>query len=275
MEVHLLDVMNPLPPNRPGPPEQPTPEAWALRAEWRKQPPSLAREQAGRGLEALGQTAAGVAGAAVSEEVPPVPEELRARWAEAYGRPTGEERRPANRESEARGVEARGEGGRWDWLAALLTPRRVAWSGGVGAAAAMLSIVMVQEQIPSGTGERVPAGVVTRSPSAAPAGGETAPVAVIAPAAAEAMKDGVVFVLAQAFPGRPVNVLASAHEAAALAQREPRLIVINLGSGLVTAWSGGRLADEFPLAAGSTPDAVVDQVESADENLEAAPPVVP
>ena len=75
-------------------------------------------------------------------------------------------------------------------------------------------------------------------------------------------------VIRQAFPGREVRVLANAHEAAAVAQSEPRLVVVNLASGLVTSWGGGKLAEEFPPAAVSATARVIGQIESADESLE-------
>jgi len=150
----------------------------------------------------------------------------------------------------------------------------MAWGGGVGAAVAV-AMVFFQDGGAGASGPSASLGMVTRGGPAAGGGGVAVPVAVIAPVGAAEMKDGVVALLQEAFPGRRVSVLASANEAAAVAQRESRLVVVNLGSGLVTAWSGGQLADEFPLGSGATPASVIGQVESADERLEAVAPVAP
>jgi hypothetical protein len=242
-----------------------------LRAEWREEPPTMAREEAGRALDALGRAAAELKGPA-ADEVPPLPEELRSRWAEAYGRPAAEagSERPSRDERRERQGQSFSE-----WLGALITPRRMALAGGAGAAMAAVMLMISQETDTSGsTGDLVAVHDVLRGSGRIDAS-DAAPVAIIAPAPAEEAKAGLLAVLREAYPVRQVVVLASANEAAAMAQKEARLVVVNLGSGLVTAWRGGQLADEFPLSAGATPRSVIDQVESADEWFDKAVPAAP
>jgi hypothetical protein len=128
---------------------------------------------------------------------------------------------------------------------------------------------MILSQHDGGPTSESPSGPDTllRGPGAV-AGGEPAPIVLIDPSSATAAREDVLAVVRQAFPGRDVRVLASAHEAAAVAQSEPRLVVVNLASGLVTAWGGGKLAEEFPPAAGSATVRFIGQIESADESLE-------
>lgn len=228
----------------------------------------MAREDAGRALEALGRAAADSVGA-TADEVPPVPEDLRSRWAEAYGRPAPEmvPVRPPRDDRQERSF--------LEWAGSFFTPRRMAWAGGAGAAMAAVLMMLSQEpgisNVPGGAGlsSDLTRGVARVDP------GEPALVAIIAPAAAEKEKTFVLAALKDAYPVRRVIVLASANDAAALAQAEPRLVVVNLGSGLVTAWSAGQLADEFPRAATGTPAGVIDQIESADERLDQAAPAAP
>jgi hypothetical protein len=243
------------------PPARPTPEAWALRADWRQEPPSLAREEAGHALGALAKAAAETAGAVVSDEVPPVPEELRSRWAEAYGRPdpvpvpvrTADDRR------DKRSI---------DRMAAWLFPRGAVWVGGAGAATAAVFLAVSQQDAdrPAGFGAGGPlrlrgGGTVVE--------GEAASIVVIVPAGAGTEVAGVSAVVRQAFPGRDVRVVAGADEAAAAARSGRPVVVVNPGSGLVTAWRGGQLGEEFPpVDGGGGSSGVISRIESADEWLE-------
>ena len=154
-----------------------------------------------------------------------------------------------------------------DWLGSLFHPRRVAWVGGAGVAMAALVLLMSQYDTGPTTTALTDSGTRLRGSGASPSG-DPAPIVLIDPSSATAAREDVLAVVRQAFPGRDVRVLTSAHEAAAIAQSEPRLVVVNLGSGLVTAWAGGKLADEFPAVVGSTTARFVGQIESADELLE-------
>ena len=261
--------MTPVSPDPTRPPAPPTPEAWALRAEWRQEPPSLAREQAGYALQVLTKAAAETAGAIDTEDIPPVPEELRARWAEAYGRPaevpassgTAPVRPtpvPADAHREKRWI---------DRVAWWLSPRGAAWVGGAGAATTAVFLMMSQQDagMPAGAG----APLRLRGGGAV-AADEAASVVVIVPAAARsAVAAGVPDVVRQAFPGRDVRVVAGADEAASAARGEAPVVVVNAASGFVTAWRGGRLGEEFPVADGDAGAAgVISRIESADEWLE-------
>lgn len=260
--------MNPASPDSTSPSAHSTPEAWTLRAEWRGEPPSLAREEAGRALDALGRAAAETAGSSGTDELPPVPEALRARWAEAYGRPAAET--PESRTA-APAADGRREHRFSEWLASWLRPRQLAWAGGAAAAVAVVAMMLSQGGGSPGPGSAGLASTTTRGAGTA-AAGEAAPVAVVASPEAGA---GVMEALRHAYPGRLLHLLPSADQAAAMAQKEPRLVVVNLGSGLVTAWRGGTLAEEFPPAARFSPTGVVSQVESADDLLEPSAPATP
>lgn len=262
IRVHSPCVMNFQPPEQPGAPDRSTPEAWALRAEWRSQPPSEAHDSAERALAALSRAAGSEAGGSGPVDVPPVPDELRSRWADRYGKPPAEAEprrsgRPENRERE--------EGGFLEWFRGLGRPGRLAWVGGAGAVAAVLLVVSQFQDGGQAGGDGDGGSRVRGSGSGGPSG-DAAPVAMVAPAAPA--RDAVLAVVKQAFPVRDVRVLATADEAAALARSEPRLVVVNLVSGLVTAWRGGQLHEEFPPQTPSSPAGVVIQIESADESLE-------
>ena len=94
----------------------------------------------------------------------------------------------------------------------------------------------------------------------------------IVPAAAERDRAAMAGLIGEAFPGRTLQVVTTADEAAGLARRAPQLVVVNLASGLVTAWRGGELADEFPAAGTRTPVSVIAQIVSADDRLQGTPP---
>lgn len=257
--------MKPASPDSSIPPAQPTSEAWALRAEWREEPPSLARDEAGRALEALAKAAGETAGAvSADDDVPPVPDDLRSRWTGAYGRPAEavERCRP-----EQPPVDDRRAQGVSDWLASLFHPRRAAWAGGAGAVVTALVMMLSQDGAGPASGALSEPGPRLRGQGAV-AGVEPALIALIDPSSAGAAGEEVLAVVRQAFPGRDLRVLAGAHEAAAVARSEPRLVVVNLASGLVTAWSGGELVEEFPPSAGAATARVIGQIESADESLE-------
>jgi hypothetical protein len=191
-----------------------------------------------------------------------VPEDLRARWAEAYGRPASEgsaERAPRPK------TENNPRPRFTEWLSALLQPRPAAWFGGAGVALAAIAMMLSL----GGGGGVISGDSMSGATRGSMPGvtGPVCPIAVIVPASALVVKAEMLSVLRQAYPEREMKVLASANEAAALAQAEPRLVVVNLGSGLVTAWRGGEMAGEFPATPGAPASSVVAQVEQADDAL--------
>ncbi len=259
--------MSPASPDPSGKPAVPAPEAWALRAEWRDEPPSLARSEAERALSSLERVAEDGASAVSADETPPVPDDLRSRWAEAYGRPeeTDGIRVPAPSIPEAGRPR---DGGFADWLGSLWSPRGLAWAGGAAAAVAVLAAILSQFDNPGvvpsgGSGELATRGVPDT------AGRAPAPVVVVAAEPAVDGLDSLMAVLKQAYPNRPVRVVAGADEAAAAAaQSEGGLVVVDLVGGLVTAWSGGTLGGEFPARSGERVAAdFVSGIESADDLL--------
>jgi hypothetical protein len=250
---------------------RPTPEAWALRAEWRSEPPSLAREEADRALAALDRAAGETAGAPEGEPAPPVPEDLRSRWAETYGRPVPDE------VSDRRVGPASEAVRQWSfssWLAGVLEPRRILWIGGAAAAAILVMILAPPGGTPTVAPNLAPSHAIRGSGGGV--AGDPSPIVVIAPAGAEEVNAATLQALRDAYPKRTLHVVSQADEAAAHAQRGPTVVVVNLASGMVTAWSGGELAGEFPAAVATAPVGarVVSQIESADETL-AQPVAVP
>lgn len=253
-------------------PLRPAPETWALRAEWRAEPPSLARAQADGALDALSRVAADGTKEPPVDEVPPVPEKLRARWAEVYGQAVGEATGVAPRPqaptpevpSNVRPATLS------DWLGSLLRPRRLAWTAGLAGAVALVAAMLSQHDgtgtIAGGSSNNLATRGANGTPPPPPAR-----IILIDSPATTAVRDELLALLRQAFPTRPVQVVGGIGEAAAAAESEARLVVVNLQTGRVTAWQNGELAEEFHAPAEAGASEIVGRVESADESFDRDP----
>ncbi|MFN0127997.1 MAG: hypothetical protein ACKV19_15055 [Verrucomicrobiales bacterium] len=264
--------MTPASPEFPDRPGRPAPEAWALRAEWRAEPPSLARAQANVALDALSRVSADRAKEPRTDEVPPVPGKLRARWAEVYGQPGGESTRVTPRPDapSPEVTHAARPATFSDWLGSLLRPRRLAWTAGLAGAVALVAAMLSQ---PDGTGSI--AGGSSMNPATRGANGAPplppARILLIASPATTALQDELLALLRQAYPTRPVQIVPGIGEAAAAAESEARLVVVNLQTGRVTAWQSGELAEEFHAPAEAGASEMVGRIESADESFDRDP----
>ncbi len=134
----------------------------SLRADWEAAPSrSPERRQASAALRVLSETSEATPEAV--EETPPLPESLRARWEEAYGR----------REQAPHKVRT---GGFIPALREWFSAKPVAWAG-AGMAAALLAVMFSLPQKPAGI--RPHDSVVTRGTGAVGVVEKAAPVYVI------------------------------------------------------------------------------------------------
>lgn len=247
-------------------------ESHALEAEWRAEPPSSAREDARRALQSLAKAASENAGSKPGEAAPPLPQGLRDKWQEAYGRP-----QPAQASLPVRATPPRP--GIAGWVAAAFSARGLAWGGGVCAAVLVFSLLLFNQGMPPQPGGHPPGQAVTRGH-----GGEVSPapaeapavVLLAAPVEKAALKDAVASVIQAAFPGRAVSLAASLAEAEAQAAREARAVVLDLGASSAAAWAGGRRVADFSLdGVEARPETAVSRIEDADEKLDEAAPLAP
>lgn len=250
----------------------PAAESHALEAEWRAEPPSAAREDARRALQALAKAASENAGRKPGEATPPLPAGLRDKWQEAYGRPQSAQAPAPGRATLPRARIA-------DWVAAAFSARGLAWGGGVCAAVLVVSLLLFNQGMPPQPGGHSPGQVVTRGHGGevSPAPDEAPAVVILAgPEEKKALKDAVASVIQAAFPGRAVSFAASLAEAEAQAAREARAVVLDLGASSAAAWAGGRRVADFSLdGVEARPEAAVSRIEDADEKLDEAASLAP
>lgn len=261
------------PEHHPFPPASPAAaESHALEAEWRGEPPSAAREDARRALHTLAKAAAETAGQKPEDATPPLPAGLRGQWQEAYGSPQPARPAPAPVRAKPQHPRLR------EWVAAAFSARGLAWGGGVCAAVLVLSLLLFNQGMPPSAGGDASGPVVTRGPGGDASFTDEGPAVVIlvSPAEKTALKDAVLSSIGVAFPGRAVVPAATAAEAETQAASVARAVMLDLGSGLATAWAGGKRVADFSLAGmESRSEAVISIIEDADETLDEAAPQVP
>lgn len=251
--------------NQPNSTSRPTDEALAMQAEWRQEPDSLAREEARRALELLSQAAATSSGQSTDQNLPALPDSLRKKWEDmcvASAPP------PVSRKEQRREAAIPSIGSRFfQWL---LQPRGLAVAGGTCALMLAAIFFLGQPSPVAGPEFSGNAPILTRGSetSANEEDQSPAPVWLVAPASLEEQAAGARSELARAFPGRDVQRVETSDAAMAEAELRPRLIVIDLATRTVTAWSGGELAGTFALGQESS---VISRLEDADEKLNDSP----
>ncbi len=196
-----------------------------------------ARTDARHALSVLSEAAGSPAG---EEEMPPLPADLRDQWQDAYG---GAAPAPAP------------AGVRENWirrLAGFFTRPRIAWAGGLGAAAAVMVLMLQSPEIaptrPAG------GGIVTRGGSHGKVTGTAARVVVIAPAEKAA---ALLAELSRAFPARSIE-----RRDAAPLNIESGAIVIDTAARTIRQGATSSGLNEDPL---TTPAGVIMAIESLDE----------
>lgn len=249
--------------NHATPQSRPTAEALALQAEWRNEPASLTREEAGRALEALSQAAAEPFSSSTTEPLPAVPDDLRAQWQTLCAATTAPSRSPAPPDTAWTRF--------WQWVR---QPRGLAFAAG-GCAAVFAALFFLSQSLDPLTGpgpDGATPPVLRGNDTAVAEDDDTpAPVWLVAPASLTEQAATAHSELARAFPGRAVTQVDSSDAAMAEVELHPRLIIIDLTTRTVTAWRGGELAGTFALGQDTS---VITRLEDADEKL-ASPPLVP
>lgn len=195
-----------------------------------------ARTDARHALSVLSEAAGSPAG---EEEVPPLPADLRDQWQGAYGGPA-----PAPAPA----------GARENWisrLAEIFTRPRIAWAGGLAAAAVLL--VMFQSPEFTTTGPNG-GGIVTRGGSHGPVTGTAARVIVIAPSEKAA---ALLAELSRAFPARSIERRDSAPS-----NVEGGAIVIDTAARTIRQGAASSGLKDDPL---TTTGEVIMAIESLDE----------
>jgi hypothetical protein len=168
----------------------PAPEVHAVQADWSAEPNnSPERREAMRALAVLAE--AGDAELEDAEDVPPLPDSLRARWEEAYG-DAGKTQAAAPGRSFLATLRS--------WFA--MDSHALAWGGGVAMAA--LAVMLFVRMEPAGEG--LSPGAVTRGTPTATLPGKAAPVYVIA---SGPEVDAVILELRAAFPSRTIAAVAT------------------------------------------------------------------
>jgi hypothetical protein len=176
--------MSPLPA-----PLSPAPEVHAVQADWSAEPNnSPERREASRALTVLAE--AGEAESADAGDEPPLPDSLRTRWEEAYGKA---------RKTQAAPVQSFSATLR-RWF--TLESHTLAWGGGM--AMAVLAVMLFVRMEPAG--DSLNRGTVTRGTPAATLPGKAAPIYVIA---SGPEGDAVLLELRTAFPARTIATVAT------------------------------------------------------------------
>ena len=247
-------------------------EADAIRAELSAQS-GPGRERALRALRVLSE-AAGASDEGprpASDDLPAVPEKLRARWAEAFGVPV-----PAGRPA-AKSREGAGEPGFFRWLVDLFTARPVAWGGGLAfaALAALMTAGFLNRESEKFVG--IPEVVTTRG--GAGQGGEE-PARGLVFIVPEGKADALRGRLQAMFPGRAAQFATDAGGAhAAVMQAGPGVptIVADTVGNAVSVWRNRSLVKNWPVKAGGEEGLaeVFSHVEDADEFLDREPSASP
>ncbi len=245
-------------------PSRPTEEALALQAEWRETPPTPARAEAEHALAWLSQAAADTTRPPAKDDVPPLPDDLRAKWEGIAGAVAPPRVTPVvSREKSA-------APSRWRRLVETwLTPRGLAYAGGACAAALALGLFLAHEFGTPGGSEGATGGpTVIRGGTSGVDDGAPAPVLLVVPETLATAAEAAEEELARAFPEREISRVDTSDAAMAAAELRPRLVIIDLSTRTVTAWSGGELSATFALGDSGS---VISRLEDADEKLETDP----